>query len=242
MNCLILAAGLGTRLRPLTDTMPKALVPVNGEPLLVHTIRNLVQYGCCEAVVNIHHFGEQIIDYIEQHEWPIPIKISDEHDMLLNTGGGIKRAMGLFANEDPVLIHNVDIFSNANLGEFYKKNKEAAATLMVSKRNSTRQLIVNNERLVGWKNLNSGIVKGDICGDEYAFSGIHMVNPKKIVPIMNNWPDAFSIIDFYIEECKNMDIAVSVQNNLKLLDVGKQESIRMAAEFLVQQFSNNTTY
>lgn len=232
MNALILAAGLGTRLRPLTDSMPKALVSIDGEPLLAHTLNNMIRQGCTEAVVNIHHFGEQIIDYLKQSSWPIPIRISDERDMLLNTGGGIKKAMTLFSNEDPILIHNVDIFSNADLRSFYSRNLNAVATLMVSKRNSTRQLIVNDGRLVGWKNLTTGEIKGKTTGETYAFSGIHIVNPAKIKPIISEWPEAFSIIDFYLETCQKFEIRVDVQDNLQLRDVGKQDSITRASEFL----------
>lgn len=232
MNALILAAGLGTRLRPLTDTMPKALVPVAGEPLLAHAIRNLLHHGCKEAVVNIHHFGEQIIDYIDHNDWSIPIHISDERDTLLNTGGGIKRALGLYSNDEPVLIHNVDIFSNADLRTFYNRNREAAAALMVSKRSSTRQLIVNNGRLVGWRNLTTGETKGSTQGEEFAFSGIHMVNPQAISQAMRKWPEAFSIIDFYLETCQDLEIRVDVQHDLHLLDVGKQDSILRAEDFI----------
>lgn len=232
MNTLILAAGLGTRLRPLTDTMPKALVHVNGEPLLAHTLRRLIEQGCCEAVVNIHHFGEQIIDYLQQTSWPIPVHISDERSLLLNTGGGIKKAMALFSNEAPVLIHNVDIFSNANLKEFYLQNCNAPAALMVSKRPSTRQLIIRNSRLVGWKNLTTGETKGETEGEEYAFSGIHMVNPSQIKDSMNDWPEAFSIIDYYLDVCHNIEIKAHVQDNLQLLDVGKLDSISKASEFI----------
>lgn len=124
MNIFILAAGLGTRLKPLTDTMPKALVPVGGRPLLQILIEK-IKRECTdpEIVINIHHFGQQIIDFVESHQqFGLPITFSDERDQLLETGGGLKQAAPLFHNQDPILIHNVDILSNVDLGTFYHQH------------------------------------------------------------------------------------------------------------------------
>ena len=132
MRALIFAAGLGTRLRPLTDRMPKALVPVDGQPLLWHTIHRLVEVGAEELVVNVHHFGQQIIDYLAEHEWPVPIHVSDEREALLDTGGGLRRAIPLFAERDaPILIHNVDILSDAPLRAFYAESAAVDVQLLV---------------------------------------------------------------------------------------------------------------
>ena len=144
MKALIFAAGLGTRLKPLTDNKPKALVEVYGEPLLAHVLRKLARSGYTEVVINVHHFGEQIIDYIGQH--PIEgmdIRISDERTALLDTGGGIRQAGELFTQDGkPFLIHNVDIFSNLDLKDFYTTYPTCeGATLLVSERKTSRYLL-----------------------------------------------------------------------------------------------------
>lgn len=232
MKTMIFAAGLGTRLRPLTDTMPKALVPVSGKPLLEHTIDRLVAQGATEAVVNVHHFGEQIIDFLASREWPIPVKVSDERAVLLNTGGGLRKALALMTGDQPVLIHNVDIFSNADLRGFYEQNKDNAATLMVSRRSSTRQLVVRDGRLVGWMNLTTGQTKGETEGEHYAFSGIHLFSPQLGHDTMGAWPEAFSIMDYYLSICRDVEVRVHVADDLQLLDVGKVESLTQAEKFL----------
>ena len=116
MNALIFAAGLGTRLKPLTDTMPKAMVPIHGKPLVQILIEKLKTIGVDHIVINVHHFAQQIIDFVEaSNHFGIDIQFSDETDMLLETGGGLKKAACLFPNADPILVHNVDILSNADL-------------------------------------------------------------------------------------------------------------------------------
>ena len=161
MKALIFAAGLGTRLKPLTDTMPKALVPLHGEPLLAHTLRRLIGSGATEAVVNVHHFGEQIIDYLARTDWGIPVGISDERDALLETGGGLRKAAPLFHEPDaPILIHNVDILSNADLGALYAAAAPHDALLLVSDRPTQRYLLFDDDlRLRGWTNLATGEVR-----------------------------------------------------------------------------------
>ncbi|MBQ3681272.1 MAG: NTP transferase domain-containing protein, partial [Paludibacteraceae bacterium] len=118
MKAMIFAAGLGTRLKPLTDDRPKAMVEVNGKPLIQHIIEKLTANGFDEIIVNVHHFAEQIIDFLrENNNFGIRIEISDERGMLLETGGGIKKAAHFFDDGKPFLVHNVDIFSNADLRE-----------------------------------------------------------------------------------------------------------------------------
>lgn len=159
MQAMIFAAGLGTRLKPLTDTMPKALVKVAERPLLEHVMAKLKAAGCNRIVVNVHHFSDQIKNYLQAHDFGISIEVSDETEQLLDTGGGIKRAASLFYAGEPVLIHNVDILSNVDLGAFYrtayKENScgRVDAVLLVSARQTQRYLIFNDEmRLVGWTN------------------------------------------------------------------------------------------
>jgi NDP-sugar pyrophosphorylase family protein len=240
MNAFIFAAGLGTRLKPLTDTMPKALVPVGGKPLLAHVIEKLKAAGCKKIVINIHHFGEMIIDYVKsQNNFGIEILFSDERQMLLETGGAIKHAVDLLGDE-PFLIHNVDILSNVDLKALIAAHSEAdsAATLLVSKRNSTRALLFSPEgNLTAWTNKTTGEVKSpyksvDIATlEEFAFSGIHIFSPR-LFKYFGAYPEKFSIIDFYLNSCKDENIKAYTQDGLNLLDVGKLDSLERAEEFV----------
>lgn len=239
MQAMIFAAGLGTRLKPLTDRMPKALVPVCGKPLLAHTIARLKDAGADEIAVNVHHFSEQIVDYLAAHDFGIDIRISDESDRLLDTGGGLRKALQLFSRQDlPVLIHNVDILSNIPLADFYASHQKDDATLLVSERQTSRYLLFDdNDRLVGWTNIATGEVKSpykdlDVAScRRYAFSGIHCFSPR-LGEQMKGFPDKFSIIDFYLAVCDKSIIKGYVQKDLKLLDVGKLDSLERADEFV----------
>ena len=241
MQAMIFAAGLGTRLKPLTDRIPKALVRVGGEPLLKRVIFQLKDAGFTRIVVNVHHFSNQIIDYLRDNDnFGMDIRISDESDKLLETGGGIKKAWPLFDQKKPVLIHNVDILSNVDLKKFYQMEAETplAARLLVSERKTKRYLLFDDTmRLVGWTNIETGEVKSpykDLDPKQYnmyAFSGIHMVAPS-LFPLMEEEPDKFPIMDFYLRHCDKVRIEGYVKNNLKLMDVGKQETLKEAEQFL----------
>lgn len=238
MKAMLFAAGLGTRLRPLTDTMPKAMVPVGGRPLLDIVLRHLVSEDATEVVVNVHHFAEQIISYIESHDWGVPVRISDESSELLNTGGGLRQAAPLFTQDgEPILIHNVDILSNAPLRKFYESHRHADATLLVSERQTQRYLLFDDDmRLRGWTNIATGEVKTPFANldvqslHRYAFSGIHLFSPR-LFGMMDNYPPAFPIMDFYLQKCAEADIRGCVQNDLRLLDVGKRNTLDEAADF-----------
>lgn len=235
---MIFAAGLGTRLKPLTDRIPKALVRVGGEPLLKRVIFQLKDAGFTRIVVNVHHFSNQIIDYLRDNDnFGLDIRISDETDKLLETGGGIKKAWPLFDQTEPILIHNVDILSNVDLKKFYQP-LPLAARLLVSERKTKRYLLFDDTmRLVGWTNIETGEVKSpykDLDPKKYkmyAFSGIHMVAPS-LFPLMDDEPDKFPIMDFYLKHCDKVRIEGYVKNDLKLMDVGKQETLREAEKFL----------
>ena len=235
MKALIFAAGLGTRLKPLTDNKPKALVEVYGEPLLAHVLRKLARSGYTEVVINVHHFGEQIIDYIGQH--PIEgmdIRISDERTALLDTGGGIRQAGELFTQDGkPFLIHNVDIFSNLDLKDFYTTYPTCeGATLLVSERKTSRYLLFNptDNRLVGWTNTQTGEVKSPYPNLRvedcrmYAFAGIHLFS-QSLLQWMKDWPSRFSIIDFYLSVADKVPIIGVPKSDLQLIDVGKPETL-----------------
>ena len=259
MQAMIFAAGLGTRLKPLTDRIPKALVSVGGEPLLKRVIFQLKDAGFTRIVVNVHHFSNQIIDYLRENEnFGLDIRISDESDQLLETGGGIKKAWPLFDQKEPILIHNVDILSNVDLKKFYQmetkdllsssdeksqvQDTPLAARLLVSERKTKRYLLFDDTmRLVGWTNIETGEVKSPYKNLDpkkyqmYAFSGIHMVAPS-LFPLMEDEPDKFPIMDFYLRHCDKVRIEGYVKNDLKLMDVGKQETLKEAETFLEKLF------
>jgi NDP-sugar pyrophosphorylase family protein len=231
MKAMILAAGLGTRLKPITDTMPKALVPVNGKPMLEGLILKLKAAGFRELVINIHHLGEQIIDFLSANDnFGVKINISDERDYLLDTGGGIKHAARFLAeNNDPFLVHNVDILSNVDLKAFYNHHVETnpLATLLVSKRNTSRYLSFDKDnKLCAWHNRDTGEVKSFFPHfdpkkyTEYAFGGIHIISPQ-LFEWMEEWTGKFSIIDFYLSICAKTTIQAYSPNNIQLTDIGK---------------------
>ena len=234
---MIFAAGLGTRLKPLTDTMPKALVRVGGQPLLWHVIMKLKAAGYERMVVNVHHFADQIIDYLESNgNFGVDIRISDERDGLLETGGGIKKALPLFDPESPILIHNVDILSNLDFNTL----PTDAPLLVVSPRQTKRYLLFDETlRLQGWTNIETGEVRGvkseEVKSEKFrmlAFSVIHVFHPS-LVPLMADWPDRFPIMDFYLKACGDHLIRGFEVHDLRLLDVGKLDTLEQAEEFIV---------
>lgn len=239
MNCLIFAAGLGTRLKPLTDTMPKAMVPVAGKPLIEHLLRKVAAAGFDKTVVNVHHFADQIIDFVSSRDFGLKIAISDERDALLETGGGIKKAQSLLDTDQPFLAHNVDILSNLDLRQFYQMHRSGdLATLLVSRRATSRYLLFDDQRrLVGWTNVQTGEVKSPYPNldvqrcEKLAFSGIHTISPA-IFPLMEAWQGRFSIIDFYLSVCAAQTIRGVEVPHTKILDVGKIDALHEAEKFL----------
>lgn len=244
-QAMILAAGLGTRLKPLTDTMPKALVPVSGRPLLDINIRRLMEQGYDRFVVNIHHFAQQIIDFVKEQDYAPLVHFSDETDQLLETGGGMKKAQGLFRDDQPILIHNVDILDNVNYDWFARQHQpDEDAVLLVSQRKTKRYLLFDNAmHLMGWKNIETGEIKSPYeyvrrtglsqHGEElnmFAFSGIHSFSPR-LFPLMERFPDRFPIIDFYLSVCHRAPIVGLVKPDLQLMDVGKLDTLHEADAF-----------
>lgn len=229
-QAMIFAAGLGTRLKPLTDTMPKALVPVAGQPLLWHVVTKLKAAGYERIVVNVHHFAQQITDYLQANQnFGLDIRISDETALLLETGGGIKKARTLLDPAEPVLIHNVDILSNLDLARLDAREP----LLVVSERKTKRYLQFDEQmRLVGWQNTETGQTKGRL-GRPLAFSGIHVLSPS-LFPLMDGFPDRFPIMDFYLSVCARHCIRGYEAPGLQLLDVGKLDTLDRAEQFLDQ--------
>ena len=258
---MILAAGLGTRLKPLTDTMPKALVPVGGTPLLDVIVRKLQSQGYDRFVVNIHHFAQQIRDHVAQQDYAPLVHFSDESDALLETGGGLKKAQDLFRADEPILIHNVDILDNVDYAWFRRQHQaDEDAVLLVSRRQTKRYLLFDNAmHLMGWMNRETGEIKSpfpwlresDLTIDDnlqvipltthhspltsklnaFAFSGIHSFSPR-LFPLMGRFPDRFSIVDFYLSTCHRARIVGLVKDDLRLMDVGKLETLDQAEDFI----------
>lgn len=248
-QAMILAAGLGTRLKPLTDHMPKALVRVGGQPLLWHVVMKLRAAGYERVVVNVHHFAQQIVDYLAANDnFGIDIRISDETEQLLETGGALKKAQALFDPDEPVLIHNVDILDNVDFDWLRRRHlDDEDAVLLVSRRTTQRYLMFDNAmRLMGWKNTSTGEVKSPYeyvrrTGlsqhseplNVFAFSGIHSLSPR-LFPLMERFPDRFSIMDFYLSVCHRSRVVGLLKDDLRILDVGKLDTLDQANEFIKQ--------
>jgi len=234
MNALILAAGLGTRLGPYTSDRPKALVEVNGRPMLWWQLHKLAAQGFDRFIVNVHHFAPMVIDYLHANSnFGLDIRISNESDLLLDTGGGIRQAMHMLDNPDPLLVHNVDIFSNANAAALYRahtgsngypgSNGHAGsndytdsgcyATLLTASRDTSRYLYFDNSNILhGWSNVKTGQQRSPHTGfnpkdfTPRAFQGIHVLS-QEIQPYLDKVTEpAFSITDFYIDNCRTLKI------------------------------------
>lgn len=234
MKALILAAGLGERLRPLTDDRPKALVEVAGMTMLERTIRTLSCAGFSDFVVNVHYYGQQIIDYLEDHaNFGYDISISDERDLLRDTGGALRHAAPLLEGCGKFLIHNVDIVSNLDYPWFTGRSiaSDAAATLLVSSRKTSRYLLFDDDGLlVGWTNVSTGEVKSpygrlDVEGcRKMAFSGIHCFS-ERLLAETASWPEKFSVIDFYLSKCREFRIEAVEYPGLELCDLGTPAAV-----------------
>jgi NDP-sugar pyrophosphorylase family protein len=235
-KALLLAAGLGTRLKPFTDHHPKALASVNGVTLLERNIRYLYAAGIREVIVNVHHFAEQIISALEVIEMPgLVIRISHEVDGPYETGGGLVFAAEHFINtHESFVVMNVDILTDLNLPammDFHEENKPLV-TLAVTQRSSSRQFIFDNGmQLVGWTNVKAGEIRwsGDTIEDAkgYAFSGIHVIQPDifKFMPHSGK----FSITETYIQLAFSQTILGFDHTGGIVLDVGKPEAFEAAA-------------
>jgi len=237
MNAMIFAAGLGTRLKPLTDSIPKALVEVNGITMLEHSINLLTKHGAKKIVVNVHHHADQIINFINSRNYfGIEMVISDERDELLDTGGGLWKARTELENAGPFLVLNADILSNIDLSRMMDQHLKtnAMATLAVRERKeSSRQLLFSeNGNLGGWKNLKSGaeiIFQNNGKLVPLAFSGIHIISPDWFE--LNNKSGKFSIIDSYLELGKSNSIKSYRHDEDYWFDIGSLSKLSAANDF-----------
>jgi MurNAc alpha-1-phosphate uridylyltransferase len=242
MKAMILAAGLGTRLKPFTDKHPKALALVNGKSLLQRNIEYLQKIGITEVLVNVHHYADQIIDAVTSNNgWGSTITISDETDAVLETGGGLKKAAWYFANENSFLLINADILTNLDLDALIAQHTSsgALATLAVSIRNSSRYFLFDSAgKLCGWKNQNTGEYKPGHFNDSNtehlqtkAFSGIQVIDTR-LLSLMQR-AGKFSMVDVYLDLCDTQNILAYDHTGATLLDVGKPESLELAATLFV---------
>ena len=241
-TAMILAAGLGTRLKALTQDKPKALVELNGKPLLQHCIDNLIANGFYHIVINVHHFGEQIIDFVTHNKFDAVIQISDERNQLMDTGGGIIQASPLFKDSKSVLVHNVDIISNVNLRELAAQflNSGDDAWLLTQDRETNRKLLFDNEnQLVGWMNKAEERFKWvdesmsalrqaqgpQLYYKEMAFSGLHFFRSDLFA---NFECKPQSVIDLYLGLAKTKPIQPDYW-----FDLGKPEQLQAAENYLI---------
>ncbi|HPC36703.1 MAG TPA: nucleotidyltransferase family protein [Candidatus Marinimicrobia bacterium] len=237
MKALILAAGIGKRLRPLTNRTPKALIEIGGRPLLHIAIEYLAKYGFDEIIINVHHYADQIIKYLEVNQYfGHNILISDETDQLLDTGGALKKTAWFFDDDKPFLIYNVDILCDLDLGQFYRHHQEsgALATLAVRKRASERYLLFDEANILcGWQNFKTGEIvqtrPSDLPPRQLAFSGISVLSPE----ILRHLPrkNVFSLIDLYLRLAPKYTIKGFQHNESLWLDVGNPENLAKASEF-----------
>lgn len=236
MKAMILAAGLGTRLKPFTENHPKALFPVIGITLLERNINYLKKAGIHDIVINVHHFAAQIIDFLKRHDnFNVNISISDESEALLETGGGLLKAAP-YLKDDTFVLLNVDILTHLDLKEMmaqHQKN-QTLATLAVSKRDSSRQLGFTDEwQLCAWKNLKTGelVTNGRKAHYERAFSGIHIIEPTIFDLISET--GKFSIIKTYLRLMHTHSIKGFDHTGIPVLDVGKPENINIAESLFI---------
>ena len=238
MKAMIFAAGLGTRLKPLTDDRPKALVVVNGKTLLEHSILYLRKYGITDIVINVHHFADLIVDILKVNNgFGATYQISDERDEVLETGGGLKKASSFFAGAGEILLLNVDIMTNLNLDKFLEAHhgSDALVTLAVMKRQSSRYLLFDNEGwLSGWENMQTGeqkIARRAEPVSQLAFSGISLIKEDVLADIP--FTGKFSLINLYLYLAKELVIQAFDHSGDVLIDVGKPESLSKAASLFI---------
>jgi NDP-sugar pyrophosphorylase family protein len=238
MKAMIFAAGLGTRLKPYTESMPKALVPVASIPMLEILIKHLLKNGITDIIVNVHHFADQVIEFLKfNNDFGANITISHEKELLLDTGGGLKKASWFFDDQQPFLVQNVDVISDVNYMDMLDlhSNSQSMATIAVSKRETTRYFLFDNTmQLCGWENTKTGEVKMARQGigklARSAFSGIHIIDPAIFGFMHQN--GKFSIVETYLELAASKKITGFEHDPENWLDLGKPEELMKAEKIL----------
>ena len=234
MKAMIFAAGLGTRLKPYTLTMPKALVPVAGVPMIEILIKHLVSNGFQEIIINLHHFADQIVGFLKQNNnFGASIVFSQEEETLLDTGGGLKRASWFFDDKQAFLVQNVDVICDLDYRQMIDQHiqNEAIATLAVSRRVTARYLLFDAEmQLCGWENTMTNekrIIRNQNRNlERFAFSGIHVIDPT----LFEYMPQEgkFSIINTYLDIANGYKIVGFEHNPDYWVDMGKPEELLRA--------------
>lgn len=235
---MVLAAGLGTRLRPLTNDRPKALVEVNGRTLLEITLSRLREFGVREVIVNVHHFADKMVEYLRQHgNFGMRIEVSREDDLLLDTGGGLKKASWFFLDDpnrldEPFFLHNVDVISAIDLhrlAEFHRQS-HSLATLAVQQRESSRQLLFSDQGELSGRWISGHdpeFVRPDPNLKAFAFTGIHAISPRLLQRITED--EVFSIIDTYLRLAGDCERILGFRcDEAYWRDLGKVEQLRQA--------------
>ncbi|MBA7529336.1 N-acetylmuramate alpha-1-phosphate uridylyltransferase [subsurface metagenome] len=238
MKAIIFAAGLGTRLKDITNEKPKALVEVNGVSLLEIAIRKLKYFGFKDIIINVHHFSEQIKTFVKNLRYDdLRITVSDESFKLLGTGGGIKKASGFFSGEEAFLAYNVDVITDLDPGELYRKHitSGALATLAVRKRDTSRYLLVDDQNILcGWCNVKTGerIISREKPEEltSVAFSGIHIISTQ--LPGLITEDGYCNIIDVYLRLASDHDILTVEHDSGFWFDVGTPEQVKEVSIFL----------
>lgn len=244
MKGMIFAAGLGTRLAPLTDTCPKALIDVGGKPMLQRVIERLRGAGVSDIVVNVHHHARQMMEYIDTHDFGVHVAVSDESDELLDTGGGVVKAAAMLRGDEPVMLYNADIYSNFDIAEMLDRHVQSRAdvTLLTDERDTSRYLLFdNNGRMTGWRNVSTGETRSPLaaavtCSSrQLAFGGVHIINPCVLDRLAEYRPEGkFSITPFYIDSCADLDIrAYKPSAPYRWIDIGRPASLARAREMAV---------
>lgn len=237
---MILAAGFGTRLMPHTKNKPKALVKVAGKPMIDIIIRKLIRSGYDSIVINVHHFAEQIIAYVNSRRYAdCTITFSIEKDKILDTGGGVKFAKRHFNKKLPVLVHNVDILSDIDLNDMQHVHDSSSnlITLAVKQRKTSRSLLFGNDGyLAGWRNNQNNETKISRYLDDYkdiAFSGIHIFDSRAI-DLMPKVKE-FSLIDFYLRIAADKNVGAYNHDYSYWLDMGRPENLKLAEDYLMHR-------
>ena len=241
MKAMIFAAGVGSRLRPFTLSHPKALAPVGGKPVLERVLDNVIAAGADSIVVNVHHFASQVVDFINNRDFGVPVCISDESQLLLDTGGGILKAKELLDGEAPFIVHNADIVTNLDIRDMYRRHVESGAdvTLLATERQTSRYLFFDKvtHRLLGWCNEKTGQTKpADFRPDsesmnKLAFGGVHIISPR-VFGALGSYASAdtpFSLTPFYVDNVSNLNIQFyTPSGDFKWCDIGTPETLEKA--------------
>lgn len=248
MKALVFAAGIGSRLKPWTDSHPKALVRIGNKPMLERVVERIREAGIRDIIINVHHFADQIVEFVENLHCDVNITISDERDCLLETGGGLRKVIDVLEDE-PVLVHNADIFTDFDIKEMIRKHEsyQGDVTLLTGERKTSRYFVFDKENILkGWVNVSNGLTRpqGFSMKDDYtlkAFDGVHIISPRAYKKLRDFKPagESFSIVDFYLSFCDSITIkSYDLPKNNFWFDIGKPEALVVAEAYILKHKNN----